>query len=674
MHLKQQSWPSATMSIIKLFLFFFAFVTTSCFAQEDFKPKLGLIDRGSLDMTVYPADSSAEAVALYDFGDIYFQFDERRGFIMIEKYWMRIKILKESALDRASVSLRFSKGTGYATEGYISDIEGYTFNLVDNNIVTTKLDKKSIKTERLSNDQSVVKLNLLNVKKGSVIEYTYVVTTPLAAKLNPPTWSFQSSIPAKWSEFKIKFPNYIDYKMTMGGYLGMYISKSEPVNVSMGHSQFNGPGMSYRFVLKDVPAFNREPFITTASDYISRIEFELQSTAIPGQLKENYSRTWEQVDKTLQEASAFAGELRKNPIPRETRDELIKKGGDSTGKMNAAYTFIQSAMKWNEGGGISSESVKKAWENKKGSAGDINLILTSLLRDLGLDADPVILSTRSNGRVFAHLPSLGAFNYVVSRVQIGPNEYFLDASQNFAKMGMLPEHALNGIGRVIPKNGSGYFVEIKPRDPKTTLEMIDADLKPEDGILKGTYGLSLGGYDALSWRERHATETGDAYAEILKKAFTEWKISNISVTNKSENLAGVVNIKCAFELENESSSPDILYFNPIMAGRLTENPLKSRERLFPLDLATGISASFIGTFRLPDGYVLEELPKPELITLPERAGRFIYQVKQTGNTIQVNSSYVVNKLMFLPDDYGNLREFFERIVQKHAQPLIIKKK
>lgn len=658
---------------ITLFILFFA--TSYSPAQDDYKPKLGFVEREALVMDAYPGDSTADAVVLYDFAEVKFHYDDHKGFMMTTQRWVRIKILKESALDRASISLKYINATTASKSEFISDMEGYTHNMVDNRIVTTKLDNKTIQTEKLSEDYRTQKINLPHAKKGSVIEYSYMLNSPLMARIKPSTWNFQASIPVKWSEYKIVIPHFLDYKMTMGGYLTLSINDNERVNVRMGHSKFDGPGLSYRFVLKDAPAFNKEPFITTPDDYLSKISFELQSISIPGEPIRHFSQTWDQVDETLVEAAWFGAELRKNVFPKELKEEFSKKAADSTQKMHLAYAYLRANMKWDGTAGLGYDGgIKKAFENKKGSAAQINMLLINLLRELDIPCEPVVLSTRAHGRVLEHIPSLESFNYVVVRVKIGGNEYLLDASQAFAKPGMLPEHALNSLGRVIPRKGKGYFIPLKPREFKSKLELIDAELIPDEGTLKGTYSASYGGYDALDWRETYAMEPEQVYMDAFKKRFTDWKIDNLVVSNKLEKLDAVVGVKCAFETEDENVVPGVFYFNPILAGRMNENPLKSPERIFPLDLATGFTSSFIGNYKLPEGYYLEEIPKAEIITLPEKGGRFLYQVKQTGNVIQVNSSMAVNKLMFIPEEYGALREFFERVVQKHAQPLVIKKK
>ncbi|WP_342088475.1 hypothetical protein [Dyadobacter sp. OTU695] len=655
--------------------FLLIFFTFHAFAQDDFKPKLGVIDRASLEMTAYPGDSTADAVYLYDYGKVTFSYDDQKGLLMKANFWVRVKILKESALSRASVGIPLYDGPSYKEQQWIEDLEGYTYNLENDRIVRTELEKKAVRREKTAASVVTTKFNLPNAKKGSVVEYSYSVVSPMNIKNEPSPWVFQAPIPSKWSEYNIVVPGFLDYKMTMSGYLQLHMNKQEPVNVGVGHSKFDGPGISYRFVVKDAPAFVNEPFITTEADYLSKISFELATVRVPGEMVKNYSQTWENVDRTLDEAKWFGGELRRSSFLKEVRDEIAQKTTDPMERMALAYKHVQDRMKWDGYSGLyAGDGIKKAYDNRKGNACDINLMLTVLLRELDVDCDPVLLSTRAHGYLNQYIPLIDWFNYVIAQVKIGEKTLLLDASEPFAKPGLLPERALNGFGRLIPKKGAGRFIEINAADSQSKLEMITASIVPEDGIVKGSYSISYGGYEALDWRSNYAAEADNVYHEALKKEVPEWKIQNLVIKNKADDLKGTVNISCDFELEDENASPGVFYFNPVMAGRWTKNPLKSKDRIYPIDLGTGISASFIGNFTLPEGYALEEMPKTEIIMLPDKGGKFSYQVRQVNNVIQINTMIQVSRTRFLPEEYADLKEFFERVVQKHAQPLVIKKK
>ena len=654
-------------------LIFFLLASLNVFAQKEAKLKLGVVDRESLEMKAYPGDSTADAVYLYDYGNTTFSYDTQRGLMISTEMWIRVKILKESALDRASVGISYYHGNSFRDQEMVNDLKGFTHNLEGDQIVTTELDRKSVKREKSADNYHTIKFNLPNAKKGSVIEYKYTLESPMSVRLKPDTWNFQSSIPSKWSEYRITIPYFLEYKMTMGGYLPLAVREQEQINVSIGNTKYDGPGLSYRFAVKDAPAFLTEPYITTSKDYLSRISFELAGYAIPGEPVKRLSQTWEHVDETLGNASWFGGELRKSGFLKEVKEQITAKTNDPLERMRLGYEYIQQTMRWDGNAGLwSGDGVRKAFDNKKGNAGDINLMLTILLRELDLECDPVLLSTRSHGRVIEEIPMIESFNYIISCVKIGGKEFLLDATQTYARPGLLPEHALNGTGRLIPKKGNGRFVQIVPQESQSKLEMINAKIMPEDGIIKGSYTISYGGYEALRWRDKYTAGQEKAMHDDFRKNVPEWTIQNISVKG-SADLKAAISVGCDFEAEDENVSPDVFYFNPILAGRWVSNPLKSKDRIYPLDLTTGIATSFVGNFELPEGYVIEEVPKGEMMTLPDKAGKFMYQVKQAGNLIQVNSQIVISKVQFLPEEYGDLKEFFERIIQKHAQPLIVRK-
>jgi hypothetical protein len=650
------------------------FLSTSLFAQKDFLPKAGQIDKESFEMAGYSADSTADAVVLYDYGNVEFSYQEGVGIVLNFKYRVRIKILKESALDRASVSIPYGESSSYGKDENVFDISGYTYNLVGNAIETTPLSKKAIVWEKISDSYNACKFNLQNVRKGSVIEYAYTKTTPLNYQDKPDTWNFQSKIPSRWSEYNITIPNVLYYKINMGGYVPLYINQSKETTIQIGHPQIDGNGMSYRFVVKDAPAFTNESFITAPEDYLSRISFELSSIAIPGERIKNYSKSWKDVDNTLLMLGSFGGQLKKFSFIKDMKEEIVKKTADPTEKMSLAYNTILQHIKWDGNGGTGSRNgIKKAFDNKKGNAGDINLMLTNLLRELGFEADPVVLSTRSNGRVNESMPLLEGFDYVISQVRIGEKVIFLDATQRNVGEGILPEFALSGIGRLVPDKGEGRFVDLKPKTYFSRFERVEADLSP-DGALKGGYSISLGGYEALRWRDKYLAEPDEVYYKEMKKQNPEWEIEAIKISNKKERLTEAVEVSCNFEMQNEESSPEIFYFNPMLAGRITENPFKALYRIYPVDLIAGRKISFMGNYKIPEGYYLEEIPKVEIISLPDKAGKFAYQVKQTENMVSVQSSVMLNRANFSAEEYDLLREFYDRIIKKHAQPLVIKKK
>ena len=106
---------------------------------------------------------------------------------------------------------------------------------------------------------------------------------------------------------------------------------------------------------------------------------------------------------------------------------------------------------------------------------------------------------------------------------------------------------------------------------------------------------------------------------------------------------------------------------------MKENPFKVTERKYPVDFATPMETTYLSTFTLPAGYKVEESPKNLLLSLPENAGRFMFTVAVNGNTVQVVSKITIRKPVFYAEEYAALREFYNQIVSKHAEQIVLKK-
>lgn len=117
-----------------------------------------------------------------------------------------------------------------------------------------------------------------------------------------------------------------------------------------------------------------------------------------------------------------------------------------------------------------------------------------------------------------------------------------------------------------------------------------------------------------------------------------------------------------------------MYINPIITGQLDENPFKTEKREYPVDFGNPQEKMYLCKIVIPDGYEIEELPKQKVIMLPGNAAKFAYSVTSTGNTINVMSSFQINKSLFLQTDYPNLREFYNQVVAKQTEQIVLKKK
>ncbi|MEI9910649.1 MAG: hypothetical protein WDO71_13815 [Bacteroidota bacterium] len=88
-------------------------------------------------------------------------------------------------------------------------------------------------------------------------------------------------------------------------------------------------------------------------------------------------------------------------------------------------------------------------KSRNGNEAEINLLLVAMLRKARLNAEPVMLSTRSNGYTYSMYPLIGRFNYVIARLNMDGRTYYLDASEPRMGFGRLGYECYNGHARII---------------------------------------------------------------------------------------------------------------------------------------------------------------------------------------------------------------------------------
>lgn len=650
------------------------FGCSSLQAQEP-QIKIGAVSYDEVAMTTYEADTSAEAVVLFDKAIIDFGFENIAGgayFQITQTRQQRIKILKTSALSRGIVKIPYYRTGTPRSSQIIRSIDGYVYNVANGEVVEEKLSRKDITDESGTKDFYVKQLSFPDVKVGSVIDIEYTIDTPFEVSLRPETWYFQRDIPTQWSEYNITIPGHFYYQMIMGGYLPLHINDQKPINVTMGSSQYDSKGVNYRFVVKDAPAFKDEPYITTEDDYYSKIDFELSSYSLPDIGSKSFSTTWEELDITLAKNESFGLQLNRSNFLKDEVKEF-NKIKDPVARSEAVYNYMLQNYKWNEYVGIgASENLRKVYSDKQGSCAELNLLMINLLNECDIKAYPVILSTRKHGKIHTAYPLINRFNYVIAAIPNGEEYTFLDATDPQIPYGGLPERCLNDVGRLINVKGKSVFVQLKTGMEYTQMETIKVQLDAESGVMSADYKVSAGGYLSHNMRETFKDSKPETIAEEIKKQNPDWEISDFKTINQ-EATDKPFELSYAIKQENVAN-PGIIYLDPMLHAKIKENPFKSKIRNFPVDFGHRTMITYSGEFEIPEGFVVDEKPESAMIALPNKGGRFIYNISVDGNLLKVMSQVRLTKPIYYAEEYPYLKEFYNQVVQKHAEQVVLKEK
>ncbi|GEO12198.1 transglutaminase domain-containing protein [Segetibacter aerophilus] len=640
--------------------------------------KFGDIQPSDFAPTAYAVDSSASGVVLYDVGSSKYEGNTSGGFSIAFKRHTRIRLLNRNSFDLATISIPlYASG---AAEERIESLEANTYNLENGKVETFKLDKGSIFKDRLNKNYTVRKFTLPNIKEGSIIEIKYSFVSPYPGDLR--SWYFQGEYPVVWSEYKVSIPTIYDFVTLTQGYTPYKVNEGsmgiENYNILdgdiAGRSElysFRSDIVNHTWAMENVPALKKESFTTTLDNHISKISFQLSRVKYPNSPAKNIMNSWNVVSEELLKDEDFGANLAQNGS--YWSDEVKKITAGATTPLESAkkiFEYVRDNMSCtNYSAKYLSNPLKKVYQTKNGNVADINLLLTTLLKNKGLDARPALLSTRDHGKAMELYPILEKLNYVISRVVIDDKSYLLDASQNKLGFGHLDLDCYNGFARIIDKD----FPELinlsadSIRENKLTSVFIINDGK---GGLKGSFVSHLGDYESTGLREKFVKTTQEDYFKEIKKGFSfDVDLSNQKVDSlKMYEDPVTVSYDMQFKPEDE-----MIYLNPVFGEAWKENPFKSAERLYPVEMPYGLNETFLLNMEIPKGYTIEELPKSSRVKFNEDEGMFEYMVVKDANSIQLRSSVKLNKATFSPDDYQNLRDFFGYIVKKHSEQIVLKK-
>lgn len=669
---------------MKKTLFLIALTAIFCGLNAQKAPiKFGKLTVDELKKEVYEIDSAAPAVILCDYGTSKFDFSETHGFRLAFKRTTRIKILNEEGLEYGDFKISLYRNR--ADKEAVGHIKGLTYNLIDGKIDKSKLTSDLKHVEEFSDNITYHVVSFPVVKVGSVVEIEYTIYSPFLFNLQD--WFFQYDIPALHSEYRVEIPEYFNYKKKFKGYVALSTSEKElgsgTLRIKTSSNQGYGGRTSSemqtinytaeknRWIAQNVPAFVKEPYLNSVDNYITKIEFELESHQFPGSMLKNYTKSWEAINKELLTDDNFGADLEKKYYKQIIEEIHIK----DTSPEKIIYTvlkYMQDNYEWNLKNRIfTDEFMQYSLKNGEGNSADINIMLVGLLRELGFKSNPVIISTRSHGIIQPGSPMLSDFNFVIAEVEVNDNKYLLDATDNESSINILPVRCLNDKGRIISERNSGW-VELKGNSGRIVTK--NSNYTIDEDILKGTSVSKKSGYGAyFLLKSMNKFSTTEDYINDIQK-----NNANLSISDYNYKIVDSINYNISesynCEIKNSiTSAGNLLYFNPILNSGVQDNPFKLKERKYPVDFPYPESTVIINTFTIPEGYVIEELPEPLKIALPENGGYYLYNIKQIQNKLQLISKLILKKTEFIGEEYAQLFQFYEMMVEKNNSQVILKK-
>ncbi|MDX1461688.1 MAG: DUF3857 domain-containing protein [Marinirhabdus sp.] len=672
------------LKLVPVLVLFFSLNST--IIAQNFRA--GKVSKEELSETEHPSFPDANAAVLYREYKVEFDISQNSGVTQTVRVHERIKIYNQNGIDWATRRI-VTYDDGSNRESF--KVKGETFNLVDGSVEKQKLKNAGIFEERISKYRTLQKFTMPDVQVGSVIEYEYVISSPFRTIDDI---ELQYTIPINKEVVELKVPDFYVYNTQWNPKSPLVFnfatdSRTKEVHFrarsGLGTANHRSPNsnstttgagsgsykeIEYSLEESNIPPLKKEAFVDNLTNYQARSIWEFAMYNDPNGVPTSYATTWEAVAKSIYENDEFVNQIQRSGYYEEDLNAAIAGITDPEEKMFKILTLVKSKVKWNNYVGFFPENgVRKAYKDGKGNTADINLMLISMLQSAGLEAYPVLVSTKQNG--IPIYPTRDGFNYVIAAVQANGSFYVLDATDPFSQVNMLPERAMNWQGRLIRPDGTSNWIGLYPGYVSKMLSYVQAEIKDGDVIAKVRE--RKGGHFAKEYRTRYvgasegsqvdAIDTGNEIVEITEfeaKDLESFK-SNMSVSYTATSSSLV-----------EELGGD-LYLSPMLFFAQTENPFKASERLYPIFFEYPRSGKYNISIKIPEGYKVKSLPDAVQANLANPTGSYPYLVKEAPGMIQLAVSLDINTPIILPQDYEYVKGMFTQITEKEQEKIVLTK-
>ena len=650
-------------------------VSASSIAQK-LQVEFGRLTQAEIDMKVCKLNPDAGAVVLFDIGETKFVDSEGGYDIRFTKH-KRIKIFNKSGFESAEVSIPFYVDGSGKTE-YVKSIKAVTYNLEEGKLVRQELDPSTIYVEKVSQKWRVKKFVFPNIQEGSIIEYQYVLETPF--HFNLPDWTFQDVIPTLYSEYEVRMIPFYEYVYTVQGSPSFNYHNSIVANetrswgnVVKSYGQNIGTGIEFNdyvhtFVLKDVPAFEDESYISSISDYIIKIDFQLSKFYSPKGTSKEIMSTWSKLNESLLKNEYFGKYI---GVSSRIAKKILKENLDLSGlseqeKSVKIIDYVKSNFTWN---GYSSkytdQSAKDFFNKKSGNSADMNLFLLSLLNEAGVESLPVILSTRNHGKIKTDYPFDHYTNYVVVMVNT-PSSFLTDGTESLLAFNRLPPRCINEKGLIVSDDEQEGWVLLTHNIPSIERLLILLEINPQTLNAEYTVNIQTTEYDAYGYRDTYHNDS-----VTLRELFSNkmGEIDALSTSNyaKPEKPYSIF-IKGVTDTDRLG---DNLVINPFLNLAITKNKLTQKVRSYPVDLIYPGDTQFEITVQIPDGYRLSSVPEGYNMDNGLAEIKLNYEVDE--NAVRIAGNYKFKKSIYTSQEYSRIKYYFNTIIKKFNEQIVLEK-
>jgi hypothetical protein len=573
------------------------------------------------------------------------------------------RILRPEGRDRGVVRVDFDSRTRITgLHAWCIPASGKPYEVGDSDAVESGLI--GVLNGQLMSDVRTRLLRIPAAAPGNVVGYE--LETEETPYVMSDDWVFQDTIPVREARYTLQLPDGWGYKAS-------WLNHTEvaPSSSARGQTQW---------VVNDAEAIRVEQRMPPWHGIAGRLVIALQ----PPNGQAGVFQSWREMGNWY--LGLTRGRTDDTPEIRQKVAELTAATPTMLGKLQALAGFVQNDIRYvaiELGiGGLQPHAAGDVFAHRYGDCKDKATLLSSMLREIGVESYYVIINHERGAISETSLPNLGFDHAILAvRVPAGVDDPSLQAIAVHPRLGRIlffdPTEPLVPFGRLRGTLQANYGLLVTPdggelvrlpqlapdsnaiqRTAKMTLD--------EMGTLRGEVHESWAGDRALLQREAMQSAAQDAdrirpVESVVASSLTDFRLLKATVANA--RLADRP-FEWNYTLEADGyakSAGDLLLVRPRILGSKSSGLLETGEpRQHPIEFEGPERDTDVFEIALPPGYEIDELPPP--VSADYGFASYQSRTERVGHALRYTRTFEIRELSVPVSRAEKLREFY-RIIE-----------
>ena len=502
----------------------------------------------------------------------------------------------------------------------------------------------------LYSDARIKVISMSGVEPGSILVCDYVKTKQKYG-MEDEFWNyqlFQYTDPVKERELVVKTPadEKINHKVK-NGELKPEIEENNGVK-------------TYTWKKQDIPAVVEEDNMPSLLNIAPLVEISTVDS-------------WEEVSNWYQ--GLIDDQYQVNEEIKDKIEELTKNAETTEEEIEALYNYVTSQIRYiglqfGESG-YKPYSAEETFENKYGVCKEKATLLIAMLREIGVEAEPVLIR-RGSAEVDLDIASPALFNHMI--VYLPGQDKYLDPTSKGTKYGVLPGDQ----GKKILLPESNKLAKTPVRDAENSRALISQQVTlNQDGSAQIVYQEEYRGIYGYSYKRAYQKYTPRQQKRLIKKGisrgFSNAQAEGIQIEGVEE-LETELKIKISDLKAQQYAKPmgNMLSFKPLRFSLGLNKYAASESRNYPLYFGFKRQAVREVEIDLPEGYQVNYLP--ENVEFENEIGKLRVEYQQQEGKVITNLNLIVDRHLIETDEYQAARELFNKAGTVEQNQILIEKK